>query len=280
MIVHFNGSFMPKENVRISPDDRGFLFADGVYEVICTWNGKLFQAEAHFARLARSLEALRIPQPSLAQLRDAATALLAMNGLDREGGRIYLQITRGVATRGHAFPDEPPAPTVYASAAPYTPPRDKWAHGVPAILVPDIRWARCDIKSLALLPNVLASQRASEAGAYDAILVRDGAITEGSHTSVCAVFDGCLVTHPLTHHILGSVTRDTVLGLCGALGIPTRESPILEETLSHATEMMFLGTTTGIMPIIAIDGAPVGSGAPGPITRRLQEALHAMMLGG
>ena len=280
MTVYFNGVFMPKDEVCISPDDRGFLFADGVYEVICIWDGQLFQADAHFRRLVHSLEALRIPQPDLDELRQVAASLLTQNGLDRAGAQIYIQITRGAAVRGHAFPDVPVSPTIYASVGPFTPPQEKWEHGVRAILIPDIRWARCDIKSLALLPNVLASQRAAEAGAYDAIQIRDGVITEGSHTSFCAVFNGCLVTHPLTHHILGSVTRDVILELCRKLEIPHSEYPILEEALHNAAEAMLLGTTTGVMPVIAIDGHPVGDGKPGPITRRLQAELHPMMLGG
>ncbi len=280
MIVYFNGTFMPKDEVCISPDDRGFLFADGVYEVICTWDGRLFRADTHFKRLTHSLEALRIPQPDLAELRHVARSLLTRNGLDRAGASIYIQITRGAAVRGHAFPSTPVSPTIYASVGPYTPPWEEWEDGVSAILVPDIRWARCDIKSLALLPNVLASQRATEAGAYDAIQIRDGVITEGSHTSVCAVFSGGLVTHPLTHHILGGVTRDVILELCRKLEIPHSEYPILEERLHNAAEVMLLGTTSGVMPVIAIDGHPVGDGKPGPITRRLQAELHPMMLGG
>ena len=163
---------------------------------------------------------------------------------------------------------------------PYSPPYDQWEHGVSAILVPDIRWARCDIKSLALLPNILATQRAAEAGAYDAIMVRDGVITEGSHTGVCAVFDDCLITHPLTQHILGSVTRDVVLDLCRKLGIHHGEYPILEERLLRASEVMFVGTTTGVMPVTTIDDQPIGDGVPGPVTRRLQSELHRMMLVG
>jgi D-alanine transaminase len=278
MIVYFNGTFMPKSDVCISPDDRGFLFADGVYEVIGAWEGQLFQADRHFARLARSLRALRIPSPDLEALRETAQALLQHNDLEKAGGKIYIQITRGATDRGHAFPDPLVAPTVYASAIPYHPPRDKWREGVRAIIVPDIRWARCDIKSLALLPNVLASQRAKEAGAYDAIQIRDGVVTEGSHTSVCAVFDNVLVTHPLTHHILGGVTRDVVLELCAALDIKVQERPILEEALCTADEVILLGTTTGVMPVIRIEQRTIGTGAPGSITRRLQSTLHKMML--
>jgi D-alanine transaminase len=277
MIVYFNGSWMSKDEVCISPDDRGFLFGDGVYEVICAYRGKLFKSDAHFRRLARSLKALHIPSPDLEKLKGAVQTLLDRNELAASHAKIYIQITRGAAERGHAFPELAVAPTVYASAVAYTPPEALWETGVHTILVPDIRWMRCDIKSLMLLPNVLASQRAKEAGAYDAIFVRDGFITEGSHTSVCAVFDGVVVTHPLTHHILGGVTRDLVLDLCRTMTIPYQERPIPEEELRDADEVVVLGTTTGIMPVIAVEGHPIGDGKPGPVTRRLQRALAAMI---
>jgi D-alanine transaminase len=278
MIVYFNGRFMPKSEVCISPDDRGFLFADGVYEVLCAVDGRLFQADAHFARLARSLDALRIPAPALDELRQAASSLLRKNALDQDGAKLYIQITRGAApSRGHAFPDEVVAPTVLASAVAYTPPREAWAKGVRAILTHDIRWSRCDIKSLALLPNILASQRAKEAGAYDAIFVREGVVTEGSHTSVAIVFDGCLTMHPLTHHILGGVTRDVVLDLCRESGILYQERPVMVEELNRAGEVMLLGTTTGVMPVVELDEQRIGDGQPGPVTLQLQRALWTMM---
>jgi D-alanine transaminase len=279
MIVYFNGKFVRKEEVCISPDDRGFLFADGVYEVLCAFDGHFFKSDAHFARLSRSLDALLIRVPALEALRPAMDELLIHNALDQGGAKVYIQITRGAApSRGHAFPDEPVAPTLYASVVPYTPPREEWAKGVRAIFVHDIRWSRCDIKSLALLPNILASQRAKEAGAYDAIFVREGVITEGSHTSVAVVMDGCLVTHPLTHHILGSVTRDVILDVCREMGIPFQERPVLIEELDRAAELMLLGTTTGVMPVCEVDGRRIGSGQPGPLTLQLQRTLWQMML--
>ncbi|MGC9522589.1 MAG: aminotransferase class IV [Anaerolineae bacterium] len=279
MIVYFNGEFLPKEEVRISPDDRGFLFADGVYEVMCAFDGQPFMAEAHYRRLSRSLEELRLPSQDMERLRRAVTSLLARNRLEVGGAKLYVQVTRGVAPRSHAFPDEPVPPTVYATASPYTPPEDAWETGASAIVVPDLRWARCDIKSLMLLPNVLASQQAKEAGAYDAILVRDGTITEGSHTSVCAILEGRLVTHPLTHRILGGVTRDVVLELCRELAIPVLERPIREDELDRAEELMLLGTTTGVMPIVEVGTLSIADGRPGPLTRRLQRVLHARMMG-
>ncbi len=279
MTVYFNGEFLDKGRVCVSPDDRGFLLADGVYEVIASYGGRFYMAEAHFARLSRSLAALRIAEPDLDRLRDVALTLLARNDLQQGHAKLYLQITRGVASRSHAFPEAPGPPTVYATVEAYTPPEQLWARGVHTILVPDIRWARCDIKSLALLPNVLASQRAKEAGAYDAIFVRDGVITEGSHTSICAVYAGELITHPLTHHILGGVTRDVVLDLCRRGDIPYRERPIPEETLCEADEVMLLGTTTGVMPVTSVGRQRIGDGRPGVLTLRLQRALHARMVG-
>ena len=165
-------------------------------------------------------------------------------------------------------------PTVYVTARAFTPPDALLANGAKIILVPDTRWGRCDIKSLNLLPNVLASQQAQEAGAYDAVFVRDGAALEGSHTSFAAVFDGTLVTHPLTPHILPGVTREVVLDLCRELGIPTREAPIEAATLRDADELMLLGTTTEVMPVVQVDDWTVRDGRPGEITRRLQKALR------
>lgn len=280
MIVYYNDNFMPKDEVRISPDDRGFLFGDGVYEVLYAWNGQLFEADAHFARLEHSLGELRIIFRDLARLRTAMEVLLQRNDLARGPSRVYCQITRGVAPRGHAFPDPDTVPTVYVTAEPYAPPVALWERGVRALFVPDIRWGRCDIKSLNLLGNVLAAQKAREEGAYDAILVREGIVTEGAHTGVCAVLDGTVVTHPLTSEILGSVTRDVVLRLCHGLAIPCAERAIARTTLLEADEVMLLGTTTGVMPVIEIEGQLIGEGCPGPVTRRLQQALHSRMLGG
>jgi len=277
MIVYYNGASMPQEDVCISPDDRGFLLADGVYEVIAAIDGRLFRAEAHLQRLAHSLDALRIEASPLDDLLRIAASLLELNSLMRGQAKLYIQITRGAAPRQHAFPDPPVHPTVYATAEPFQFPRALWKTGVSGLLVPDTRWARCDIKSLALLPNVLASQAAREAGAYDAIFTRDGVITEGSHTGVCGVHEGRLLTHPLSPRILGSVTRQVVLELCDRLDIPYREEPIPVALLGELDELMFVGTTTGVMPVVKIDGQPVGSGKPGPITLRLQQALWRLM---
>lgn len=277
MIVYFNGQFMPKEAVCISPDDRGFLFADGVYEVIRAYNGVLFRADMHFARLRRSLSELRISIPDLGVLETACVELLARNMLLETDARLYLQITRGVAPRTHIFPDPPPPPTIYITATRLQPPVREWETGIKVILVPDIRWARCDIKALMLLPNILASQQAHERGAWEAILVRNGVVMEGSHTTVCGIFDGALVTAPVTNNILGGVTREVILKACRELEIPVREFPIFESELPYAQELLILGTTTEVMPVVQVDDWLVGDGKPGPLTRQLQRVYREIV---
>lgn len=273
MIAYFNGRYVSKDNIKISPDDRGFLFADGVYEVIRSYGGRLFKIDEHLSRLSRSLEELRMAPVSLAHLKTVAEQLMHRNNLENEDATLYIQITRGVAPRKHPFPDPETSPTVYVSASVLQPSPAEWETGIAVILVPDLRWQRCDIKSLGLLPNVLASQQAKEQGASEAVFVRDGVITEGSHTSFCAVFDGELVTHPANHHILDGITRSVVLDLCVTLGISVRESPILERTLKGASELMVLGTTSEVVPVVRVDDWVVGDGKPGPITSKLKQAF-------
>jgi len=274
MIAYFNNRYLPKEEVRVSPDDRGFLFGDGVYEVIRSYNGKLFHIDAHLERLERSLRELRITGVDVASFQHIAATLLERNDLRSSDGTVYMQVTRGAAPRKHSFPDHETYPTVYLSASPLQPPFQKMENGIKVILTPDLRWARCDIKSVALVANVLASQQATEQGAEEAIFVRDGAIIEGSHSSFCAVFDGTLVTHPLCNYILDGITRRVVLNLCRELGIPVKESPTLEPDLQHADELMTLSTTAEVMPVVRVDDWLVGDGKPGPVTRRLQKAFR------
>ena len=274
MLVYLNGDFIPKEKTRISPEDRGFLFADGAYEVFHAYEGRLFRAEDHLARMARSLRELRIDGPATTLLREVAETLVQKNSLSRGNAVVYMQITRGTAPRKHAFPTPDTPPTVYAKAYPHTLPRQHQEHGVTVILAPDIRWTRCDIKSISLLPNILAHQRAKDSGAHEVVFVRDGLVTEGALTNVCAVFDGRLVTHPRSPHILAGITRSVILELCDALAIPVEESPILEKDLPDADELMICNTTSEILPVIQVDHRPVGNGKPGPVTRALQQAYR------
>jgi D-alanine transaminase len=280
MIVYFDGQYLPKDQVRVSPDDRGFTFGDGAYEVIRTYGGRLFGCEDHAQRLARSLRELQIQAPALegpAGIAHIAGELIRRNDLGAGEVAVYAQVTRGVAPRKHAFPPPGTPPTVYLSASPLRSAPEAWENGVGIILVPDIRWTRCDIKALSLLPSVMASQQAVERGAEEAVFCRDGAVTEGAHTNFCAVFDGVLVTHPPTNLILDGITRRVVLGLCAELGIPTREAPIPVQELMSAAEMMILGTTTEIKPVVQVDGRQVAGGYPGPVTRRLQSAFRAFV---
>ena len=272
--VYLNGRYLPKEEALIPVDDRGFLLADGIYEVAPSYGGRLFRLAQHVARMQRGLGEIRIAFEATA-LGEIGARLIVENGLqEEETALVYMQVTRGVAPRTHHFPPGRVEPTVYAFAKLFERPgREEWEQGFAAVTVPDRRWARVDIKSIALLPNVLAQQAAVEAGASDAVLVRDGIAIEGAHSNFFAVLDGTLVTHPRTNAILHGITRGFVLELARSLGIPVEERPIQLEELRDAEEAFFSGTTTEIRPTARIDGRPVGDGRTGPVARRLFEAF-------
>ncbi len=275
MKVYLNGEYVRKEEARISVDDRGFLLADGVYEVTPAYHGELFKLDRHLERLAGGLEALRI-ESDVAALAEVHDRLLELNELTAApAAMIYIQVTRGpAAARTHGFPAST-QPTVYAFARSWDPPGiERWEEGWSAVTVPDRRWARVDIKSIALLPNVLAQQAALDAGADESILVRDGVALEGAHANLFIVRDGALITHPRTHQILAGVTRETVLELADELGLTSDERPNQVEELATAEEVFLTGTTTEIRPIVKLNGRPVGPGKPGPISRRLFEAYR------
>jgi D-alanine transaminase len=272
-VVYLNGSYLPKERAHLSPDDRGFLFGDGIYDVARAYTGRFYALDAHLARLARGLAAVRITGLDAQTLAPVFDALLEKNGLAGRDAIVYLQVTRGAAVRAHPFPNPPVPPTVYATAMPYAQKADP-AAGVPVITVPDQRWARCDIKAVTLLPNCLALQRAVEAGCTEAVLVRDGVALEGTYTSFFGVLDGEVRTAPANNYILPSITRAAILDLCRANGIACRESPIMLEDLSRATELFLAGTTFEVMPIVSVDGRVVGPGRPGPVVTRLRELFR------
>ncbi|PIE36111.1 D-amino-acid transaminase [candidate division KSB3 bacterium] len=276
MIAYYNGQFLPKEEIKISPDDRGFLFADGVYEVVVSYKGKFFRFDEHLQRMQRGLRELRINFPNPESLKHVAETLIKDNQFEAQNAKVYVQITRGAAPRSHAFPPQNVSPTVYATASLVQLSQEPWQNGVKVILVPDIRWARCDIKSTGLLPNTMAFQQAKECGAHEAVFVRDGVVTEGAHTNFCAVYDGTLFTAPSSNYILTGMTRNVVLDLCRELRIPIREFPVFEKDLPRADECMIVGTTTEVTPVVQIDGWTVGDGKPGSITRRLQQAFQEL----
>lgn len=255
------------------PTDRGFMFGDGVYEVIRSYGGKLFKAREHLARLAHSLAVVRIAYPEPERFLYVADELIRRNQLLETDAVVYLEVTRGAAMRQLQFPSQV-VPTVYAEATLLPATACSAERGVGAILVPDIRWKRCDIKSVGLLPNVLARQQASECGAEEAIFVHDGRVTEGTHTSVFGVLGGAVRTHPVNQMILAGVTRSVVIALCRSLGIQVVESPIAAGELERLEELFLTCTTGEIMPVVTLDGRMVGTGTVGPITRRLLLAFR------
>jgi D-alanine transaminase len=277
MIVHLNGHFLPRERAHISPDDRGFLFGDGVYESVRAFDGHLFRAAAHWQRLGNSLAAIGIKNPGETEFQKIAVTLLKKNDLRAREATVYVQVTRGAAPRKHSYPRPAVPPTVYAFAAPLELPQKKWDAGVRVITVPDLRWGRCDIKSTSLLANVMANEQAHAAGAHEAILVRDGAVTEGSHSNFAAVRDGVLITHPADKRILNGITRLAVLDLCRELNIPAREIAVNETELPTLDEAMILGTTNDVMPVAQINDWKIGNGRPGPVTQRLQQAFYELV---
>lgn len=280
MTVYLNGAFLPRAEARVSVDDRGFLFGDGVYEVTRAREGRLFEAARHFARLSRGLQGLAISWPpglDAAGMQAISERLLRENGLETGDATVYLQITRGVAERRHQFPPPETRPTVFLSASRLAVPDELRARGAPVITTPDLRWGRCDLKTVNLLPNVLAKQQAAAGGAFEAVLVRDGVVTEGASSNVLVVMDGVLHTHPATERILAGITRDVVCELARELGVRMVEEAVPLAALRGASEVMVTATTADVMPVVQVDKRPVGGGMPGPVARALQAALRARM---
>lgn len=279
-VVYLNGAYLPKPEARISPDDRGFLFGDGIYEVVRAIDGRMVDLDRHLARVTHGAGALALDLAragGVDGIRAAWARLLEANGLTHGEALCYAQLTRGAAPRAHAYPGADTPPTLYAFAQRITPPDALRATGAAAVTYPDLRWARCDLKTVNLLPNVMAKQAAAAAGAFEALLVRDGVLTEASHSSAFAVVGGVLRTHPLGPRVLPSVTRAVVLELAAGLGIPAREEAVALGELRGAEEVMLASTTADVMPVVALDGAPVGAGTPGPVARALAAALAARL---
>jgi D-alanine transaminase len=274
MQVYLNGSYIDHATAAVPVDDRGFLFADGVYEVIRIYAGRPFLIEQHLRRLEAGLAALHIRGRAIDQIEAIGERLIRDNGVDGDG-TIYVQVTRGVAPRKHAFPAPDVSPTIYVTAKPFrNHPRESFTNGVAAVAVPDTRWSRCDIKSIALLPNVLANQQAHQAGAFEALFVRDGILIEGSHSNLFGVLDGTLMTYPACNYILAGITRALVLRLARELDIPVAEGAIPWDRLDDVEELFLSGTTTEVMPVTRLDARTIGTGSPGPITLRLQQAFR------
>lgn len=272
-IAWVNGQTGELAEARVPFLDRGYLFGDGVYEVIRVYHGQPFALADHLERLEQSLLGIRLHNPMLPDnLQSLILELIARAGYSEAS--VYLQITRGVSARQHAFPPaSEPSLGLFVSAL--TPSgREKREKGVKVVTVPDDRWAHCNIKSINLLPNILAKQKAQEEGAQEAIFAReDGRVSEGSSSNVFAVKDGVLTTPPLDGRILAGVTRKVTLDVAKTAAVPVREAELLLGDLRQADEVFVTSTTMEILPVTEIDGISVGMGVPGPVTRGLYQAF-------
>jgi D-alanine transaminase len=272
--VIVDGQVMDRSAAKVDIEDRGYQFGDGVYEVIRVYNGKMFTGKEHLKRLVESAEKIRMKLPySPEELESKMEELISKNEL--QTGTVYMQFTRGTSPRNHVFPSKEVAPTFVAYTRNVARPEDSMEKGARAILDEDIRWLRCDIKSLNLLGNLLSKQKAAEAGCFEAILHRGETVTEGSHSNISIIKDGVIITHPADNHILNGITRQKVLEICGKEQIRFEERAYTLEELNAADEVFSSGTTVEVMPIVGIEGKPVGNGEPGPVTRSLQELFKA-----
>jgi D-alanine transaminase len=277
-LANLNGQTMPLEEVKVSALDRGFLFGDAVYEVCRIYQGNMWLEEEHWQRLARSLEAIRIGGVDLVRLRRRVHETIAA-GQYREA-TLYIQVTRGTAMpRRHAFPKQAtPLELIWVEDYDDTATAEARRTGVGVITQPDLRWHRCGIKSTNLLANVLANQAAHEAGCAEALLyLPDGTMTEASHSSFFWVRDGAVYTTPGKDNILPGITRALILNLASRATVTIREGHLRRDELGKLDEMFLTGTTSEVLPVVRIDGKPVGRGQPGPVTRRLQEAYAAVL---
>ena len=268
-IAYLNGDFLPLDEARVPVMDRGFLFGDGVYEVIPVYGGKLFRLSHHLRRLENSLAAVRIGNP----LAEKAWESILRELVERNQGNdqaLYLQVTRGVAPkRDHAFPADI-RPTVFAMSTPGVASIDiESVTGIAAITLPDIRWQHCNIKAITLLPNVLLRQQAIDANTAEAILIRDGYVMEGAASNLFIVRNGTLITPPNGPALLPGITRDLILELAAANDIPLRESAITQQELNQAEEIWLTSSTREISPVTRLDDQLIGTGKPGPLWKRL-----------
>jgi D-alanine transaminase len=263
-IIYLNGKFLPIDQAFVPVLDRGFIFGDGIYEVIPVYSRHAFRLGEHLRRLQNSLDGIRLANPhNDAEWADLLGKLIAAN--PTEDQYIYLHITRGVAKRDHAFPKEA-VPTVFMMSNPlFTPPRELFENGVAAVSAVDNRWDRCDIKAIALLPNILLRQLAIDADAVETILFRDGILTEGAASNIFAVENGVILAPPKDNHMLPGITYDLILELAAANGIPLEVGQFTESRIRHADELWLTSSTKEVLPITVLDGKPVGTGKPGAL---------------
>jgi D-alanine transaminase len=269
MQVYLNGDLVPYGQAKISVEDRGFNFADGIYEVVRIVGGNAFRIEAHLDRFEGGARALEIELPLTRDgVHEAVRSVASANGIAE--GTVYVQLSRGAAPRTHAFPEDV-RPTLVMIARPFDgPPAEKLEKGVFVVTAPDLRWGYCEVKTIGLLPNVIAFQHARSEGCAEAIMVRDGIVTEGAHTSAFCVRSGTVYTHPVDN-ILPSITRKFLVEALRAEGVAVEEVGVPLDEFRAADEVFIVGTTSEVMPVVRIDGEQVGTGAPGDVTRQGME---------
>lgn len=275
-IVYLNGEFIKKEEAKISPNDRGFIFADGVYEVAKYYNGRAFRYADHLSRLKRSLNELEIKYSETESLETVFNELIVRNNLQNKHAGVYLQITRGEHKRVHHFPENM-QPTVYAFAYHMPSFTDNLENGISLITHEDIRWQRCDIKSVSLLPNTMLYNKAVKAGAGECVLIRNGMVTEATHSSVLGVKNGVVITRPLSNLILPGITRKVILEICAANQIPFEEREFSEAEMLAMDEIIIAGTGSEITPAIQINDTVLGNRKPSKITRFIQEKFFELV---
>jgi D-alanine transaminase len=270
--VYLNGKLVPHGEAKVSVEDRGFNFGDGIYEVVRIVAGHAFRIEAHLDRFTAGAQALEIGPPlSREGVHDAILEVARANGVGE--GTVYVQLTRGAAPREHSFPQDA-KPTLTMLARPFAgPDPDHLEKGVAVVTEPDLRWGHCELKTIGLLPNVLAHQRARSAGCYEALFVRDGLVTEGTHTSAFCVRAGTVFTHPIDN-LLPSITRKYLIAALREAGVEVEEVALPADQFKAADEILLTGTTSEIMPVVRIDDQPVGSAGVGEIARLGLQLYH------
>ena len=272
--VFLNGNFLPADQAKVSVFDRGFLLGDGIYEVLPVYAGHCFQLQGHLVRLQASLDGVRMENPlSNVEWQAMIEELIERNGDGDQS--LYLQVTRGVAPRDHVFP-QGVTPTVFAMSNPLPPIPEKYKkQGIAAITLPDIRWQNCNIKAITLLPNSLLKQQALDAGAQEALLIRDGYLTEGAASNAYVVIDGTIYTSPKDEKVLPGITRDVVISLAAKAGIRLLEEAVTVEQLKNADEVWMSSSTKEVLPVTTLDGESVGAGSPGPVWQKI-DALYQL----
>ncbi len=272
--AYLNGSFLPKEELKISPDDRGFIFGDGVYEVMKWYAGAFYDPDSHLSRLKRSLKEIRVEWSGVDSYSDINRELVRVNGMENTNAIVYLQVTRGVAPRNHSFPEPAVTPTIYAFAKQSGALREDPGPAIPVMLTKDIRWSRCDIKSISLLANTLSFQEACEKGMKECIFVRDGLITEGSRSNIFLVSGNVIYTHPQSGFILPGITRKNVIKYAVESGITVKEEAFPVKETPSVQEAFICNSSSEITSVSAFGPLRVGDGRPGPVSRQIHEKFR------